>query len=77
MIAAQPALSDLGSLATKTLKLGLADRRAKLQQHEAKLVEAALLMALEATRVPHDKRKQARQVLIRQLAIVAADGASA
>jgi hypothetical protein len=65
--AVQRALADAGRVATDSLKLGLAERRAKLQEHTVDVIEQALRAAIEASGADLDGQGRALSVLHREL----------
>jgi hypothetical protein len=68
--AMQRALSDAGRVATDSLKLGLAERRAKLHEHTVDVVQRALTMAIQASGADLLGQDRAMTVLRRELKAV-------
>jgi len=66
--AAQTALRDLKASAEGAMRLGLAERKAKISEARVDLMERALMVALQATGLSLDGQQRAREVLMRELA---------
>jgi hypothetical protein len=65
--ACQKALADLGRIAGESVRLGLAERRSRLEERQVGLIERALVMALEASGLDLEGRDAACKVLAREL----------
>jgi hypothetical protein len=61
--AAQRALADLGRVAAESVKLGLAERRARITDNQVGLIVHALTIALEASGLDLEGQDAARRVL--------------
>ncbi len=65
--AAQRALSDLRAAAEGSLKLGLAERRARISEQRVEVITRALVTALQGSGLPADGQEKARAILAREL----------
>ncbi len=67
LTAAQRALSDLRQAAAESLKIGLAERRARIDEAKLGQLERAMTLALQAAEVGPEQRATALKVLRREL----------
>jgi len=65
--AMQRALADAGRVATDSLKLGLAERRARLSEQRVEAITRALVAALQGSGLGLDGQETARAILQREL----------